>query len=94
MNSNHFDLVGLVASEVNFGLWPLLMGLLEYFQNPSQTIHNDTISKPFGPLGAALALDHYFIGLMVPGLWPLLETSDSPYHASNMHVCVVGVPQK
>ena len=69
------------------------MGLLEYFQNPSQTIHNDTISKPFGPWGAALALDHYFIGLMVSGLWPLAETFDLPYHASNMHVCIVGVPQ-
>ena len=83
-----------MASKVNFGLWPLLMGLLEYFQNPSQTIHNDTISKPFGPLGAAPALDHYFIGLMVPGLWPLPETSDSPYHASNMHMCVVGVSER
>ena len=83
-----------MASEVNFGLWPLLMGLLEFFQNPSQTIHNDTISKPFGPLGAALALDHYFIGLMVPGLWPLPETSELPYHASNMPMCVLGVPQK
>ena len=83
-----------MASEVNFGLWPLLMGLLEYFQNPSQNIHHDAIPMPFGPLGAALASDHYFIGLMVPGLWPLAETFDSPYHASNVHVCVVGVPQK
>ena len=39
------------------------------------------------------ALDQYFIGLMVSGLWPLAETFDSPYNASNMHVCVVGVPQ-
>ena len=68
-------------------------GLLEYFQNPSQSIHNDAIPMSFWPLGAALALDHYFIGLMVPGLWPLAETFDSPYHASNMHVCAVGVPQ-
>ena len=67
-----------MASKVNFGLWPHFMGVLEYFQNPSQTIHNDTMSKPFGPRGAALALDHYFIGLMVSGLWPLPETSDSP----------------
>ena len=65
-----------MASEVNSGLWPLLMDLLEYFQNPSQNIHNDAIPMPFGPLGAALAYDHYFIGLMVPGLWPLPETSD------------------
>ena len=70
------------------------MGLQEYFQNPSQTIHNDAIPMPFGPLGAALAYDHYFIGLMVPGLWPLPETSDSPSYASNMQMCVVGVPQK
>ena len=83
-----------MVSEANFGLWPLLMGLLEYFQNPSQNIHNDAISMRFGPLGAALALDHYFIGLMVSGLWPPAETFDSSYHASNMHVCVVGVPQK
>ena len=82
-----------MASEVNFGLWPLFMGLIEYFQNPSQNFHNDAISMPFGPLVAALALDHYFIGLMVSGLWPLPETSDSPSYASNMHVCVVGVPQ-
>ena len=49
-----------MASEVNFDLWPLLISLLEYFQNPSQTVHNDTISKPFGPLGAILAFDDYF----------------------------------
>ena len=61
-------------------------------QNTSQTIHNDAIPMSFQPLGAALALDHYFIGLMVSGLWPLAETFVSPYHASNMHVCVVGVP--
>ena len=64
------------------------------FQLEARNLQTNEISEPFGPLGAALALDHYFIGLMVPGLWPLLETSDSPYHASNMHVCVVGVPQK
>ena len=79
-----------MASEVNFGLWPLLMGLLEYFQNPSQTIHNDAIPMPFGPLGAAPALDHYFV---VPGLWPLPETADSPYHASNMPVCCGCTPE-
>ena len=83
-----------MASKINLGLWPLLMGLLEYFQNPSQTIHNDTISKSFELLGAALVSDNYFIELMVPGLWPPPETSDLPYHASNMHMFVVGVPQK
>ena len=83
-----------MASEVNFGLWPLLLGLMEYFLNSSQTIHNYAIPIQFWLTVEAPALDHYFIGLMVPGLWPLLETSDSPYHASNMHVCVVGVPQK
>ena len=82
-----------MASEVNSGLWPLLMDLLEYFQNPSQNIQNDAIPMPFGPLGAVLALDHYFIDLMISGLLPLAETFDSPYHASNMYVCVLGVPQ-
>ena len=83
-----------MASEVNFGLWPLLLGLIEYFQNSSQTIRNYAIPIQFWPMVEAPALDHYFIGLMVPGLWPLAETFDSPYHASNVHVCVVGVPQK
>ena len=84
----------LVASEANFGLWSLLLGLSEYFQNSSQTIHNYAIPIQFWPMVAAPVLDHYFIGLMVPGLWPLPETSDSPYHASNMPMCVMGVPQK
>ena len=66
------------------------MSLLEYFQNPSQNIHNDAIPMPFGPLGAALALDHYFIGLMVPGLWPLPKTSDSP-HMPPICMCVLWV---
>ena len=59
-----------MASEVNFGLWPLLMGLLEYFQNPSQNIHHDAISISIGLLGPALALLHYFEVNF--GLWPLL----------------------
>ena len=62
-----------MAPEVNFGLWPLFMGLLEYFQNPSQNFHNDAIPMPFGPLGAALAYDHYFLG----ELWPLTSFGGS-----------------
>ena len=50
----------LVASEVNFGLWPLLLGLIEYFQNSSQTIHNYAIPVHFGLLEAPLAFYHYF----------------------------------
>ena len=73
-----------MASEVNFGLWPLLLGLIEYFQNSSQTIRNYAIPIQFWPMVEALALDHYFIGLMVPGLWPLVETFLSLYNDSNM----------
>ena len=75
---------GQVASEANFGLWPLLMGLLEYFSKCTQTIHKNAIPIPFWPLGAALYSNHYFIGFMVPGLWPLIGTFNSPYHDSTM----------
>ena len=73
-----------MASEVNFGLWPLLLGLIEYFQNSSQTIRNYAIPIQFWPTVEALALDHYFIGFMVPGLWPLVESFWSLYNDPNM----------
>ena len=51
---------GQVASKANFGLWPLLMGLLEYFQICTQTIRKNAISNHFLPLGGAPALYYYF----------------------------------
>ena len=51
---------GQVASEANFGLWPLLMGLLEYFQICTQSFRKYAISNQFWPLGGAPALYHYF----------------------------------
>ena len=51
---------GQVASEANFGLWPLLMGLLEYFWICTQSFRKYAISNQFWPLGGAPALYHYF----------------------------------
>ena len=63
---------GQVGSKANFGLWPLLMSLLEYFRICTQSFRKYAISNQFWPLGAALYSNHYFIGFMVPGLWPLV----------------------
>ena len=51
---------GQVASEANFGLWPLLMSLLEYFRICTQSFRKYAISNQFWPLGVAPALYHYF----------------------------------
>ena len=44
--------------------------------------------------GIFLALNHYFIGLMVPGLWPLVETFWSLYIDSNMPRGSRDIPHK
>ena len=74
--------------------WPLLLGQIEYFQNSSQTIHNYAIPIQFRPMVTAPALYHYFIGFMVPGLWPLVETFLSLYNDSNMPRGSREVPHK
>ena len=51
---------GQVASEANFGLWPLLMSLLEYFRICTQSFRKYAISNQFWPLGGAPASYHYF----------------------------------
>ena len=81
-----------MASKANFGLLPLLLGLIEYYS--SQTIRNYVIPIQFWPIVAAPALDHYFIGLMVPGLLPLVETFLSLYTASNMPKGTRQIPHK
>ena len=41
-----------MTSEVNFGLWPLLAGLIEDFSKSTLTIHEFSISNQFQSLGS------------------------------------------
>ena len=72
-----FGLGGQVASEANFGLWPLLMGLVRFFYQGVKTIQKYAIPIHFGPLGGALASYHYF-GLM-EGIRFFIITIPSPF---------------
>ena len=65
---------GHVTSEVNFGLWPHVGGLIEYLSNSSQTIRKYAIPVNFWPQVAVPCLFHYFTIFTVSGLWPLIET--------------------
>ena len=57
---------------------------LIYLWHHIQTIHKNVLPNQFWPRGATLYSNHYFIGFMLPGLWPLVETFYSPYHVSTI----------
>ena len=67
-----FTLSWLYYPQVCWGLTLDLMGLLEYFQICTQSFRKYAVSNHFRPLGAALYSNHYFIGFMVPDLWPIV----------------------